>query len=247
MHSTGYILRFVLIMTTVVALVLAFMSTSLKPIHDTNAAIYNKKAIISAIQSQLPKPVAEMSDDEIQAIFDNSITQKVMDVDGNMLDEQAVMSRGYKAGQAENVDLAKERKKPEENRIYPIYEYKSGNDVFSIISVRGSGLWDAIWGNIALDGDLNTIVGASFDHQGETPGLGAEIKDNPKYSLNFIGKKIFDANGGYISITSRKGGAIDPLHDVDGITGATVTADGVTKMMKKGVARYLPYLKKEKK
>jgi Na+-transporting NADH:ubiquinone oxidoreductase subunit C len=90
---------------------------------------------------------------------------------------------------------------------------------------------------------MNTIVGASFDHAGETPGLGAEIKDNPKFSANFVGKKIFDEEGEYVSITARKGGAKDPMHDVDGITGATVTADGVTKMMKSGVIKYLPYLK----
>lgn len=245
MHSTGYILRFVLIMTTVVALVLALMSTSLKPIHDKNEAIYNKRAIISAIQNKLEKPVAQMSDSEVQAVFDNNITQKVMDVEGNFLDEAAVMARGYKAGQAENIDMAKERKKDEEDRLYPIYQYKAGDDQFSILSVRGSGLWDAIWGNIALDSDMNTIVGASFDHQGETPGLGAEIKDNPNYPAAFTGKKIFNEKGEYVSITSRKGGAKDPMHDVDGITGATVTADGVTDMMKDGMKKYLPYLKKK--
>jgi len=247
MHSTGYILRFVLIMTTVVALVLALMSTALKPIHESNEAIYNKRAIISAIGNKLDKTVAEMSDEEVENIFKENITQKVIDVEGNFLSEEEVMDRGYKAGKAENVDMAKERKKDEADRIYPIYEYENGDENYAIISVRGSGLWDAIWGNIAIDEDMNTIVGASFDHQGETPGLGAEIKDNPKYALNFISKKIFDENGGYVSITSRKGGAVDPDHDVDGITGATVTADGVTKMMKKGVKRYLPYLKSNEK
>ncbi len=247
MHSTGYIIRFVLVMTTVVALVLALMSTALKPLHDANEAIYNKRAIISALGNKLDKTVAEMTDEEVTAIFENRITQRVMDVEGNFLDENAVIARGYKAGKAENVDMAKERKKDEADRIYPIYEYKDDKGEYAIVSVRGNGLWDAIWGNIALDKDMNTIVGASFDHQGETPGLGAEIKDNPKYSANFVGKKIFDADGEYVSITSRKGGAKDPLHDVDGITGATVTADGVTDMMKDGMKHYLPYLTKNKK
>ena len=234
-------------MTTIVALVLALMSTSLKPIHDKNEAVYNKRAILSAIESKMGKPVAEMSDDEVQSIFDNNIAQKVIDAEGNYLDEQAVMSRGYKAGKAENVDLAKERKKPEADRIYPIYEYSGSDGEYSIISVRGNGLWDAIWGNIAIASDMNTIVGASFDHQGETPGLGAEIKDNPQFPKSFEGKKIFDEEGNYESITVRKGGAKDPDHEVDGITGATVTADGVTDMMKAGVKRYLPYLKEDKK
>lgn len=246
MHSTRYIIVFVLIMTSVVAFVLASMFTSLKPIHDNNAAIYNKKAIISAIGGKLEKPVAEMSKEEVQAIFDNNITQKVMTASGEFLNEQDVMARGYKAGKAENIDMAKERKRAEEDRLYPIYEYKKGDEAYNIFSVRGSGLWDAIWGNIAVDKDMNTIVGASFDHQGETPGLGAEIKDNPSFPANFVGKKIFNKNGEYVSITARKGGAKDPDHDVDGLTGATVTADGVSAMMKEGMERYLPYLKSKK-
>ena len=234
-------------MTAIVALVLALMYTSLKPVHDQNAAIYNKRAIISAIANKLDKPVAEMSDAEVQAIFDEKITQKVMGSQGNFLDAKAVMARGYKAGKAEDIDMAKERKKDETDRMYPIYEFNDGKEKYSIVSVRGNGLWDAIWGNIALAEDMNTIVGASFDHQGETPGLGAEIKDNPKFSANFVGKKIFNEKGNYVSITARKGGAKDANHDVDGITGATVTADGVTKMMKSGMERYLPYLKSNRK
>lgn len=233
-------------MTTIVALALASMFTVLKPIHDNNAAVYNKRAILSAIGDKLEQPIAALSDEDVQGIFDNNITQKVMNIKGEFLDEAAVIAQGYKAGKAENIDMAKERKRPVEERLYPIYEYKKGDAQYSIVSVRGSGLWDAIWGNIALDKDMNTIVGASFDHQGETPGLGAEIKDNPNYPASFIGKKIFNDKGEYISITSRKGGAKDPNHDVDGLTGATVTADGVTNMMKEGMERYLPYLKSRK-
>lgn len=247
MHSTGYILRFVLVMTVLVALVLAFMSTALRPIHQTNEAIYNKRAIISAISNELDAPVASMTDADVQQIFDTKITQKVMDAEGHILSPEDVMAKGYKEGNAENVDLGRERKKPESERIYPIYEYEDGDNKFSIVSIRGNGLWDEIWGNIALDEDLNTIVGASFDHKGETPGLGAEIKDNPKFPNSFIGKKIFDENGDYVSIIVRKGGAQDPVHEVDGITGATITADGVSAMMQKGIKNYLPYLKGESK
>ena len=245
MHSSGYIIRFVLMITTVVALVLALMSTQLKPIHDKNEAIYNKRAIISAIQNKLDKAVAEMSDAEVESIFSEKITQKVMSANGDFLNENQVMERGYKAGKAENVDMGKERKKAESDRMYPIYEYRDGDDAFNIISVRGSGLWDAIWGNIAIGDDMNTIVGASFDHAAETPGLGAEIKDNPNFPKSFEGKKIFNESGDYISITVRKGGAQDANHEVDGITGATVTADGVTEMMQSGVEKYLTYLTAE--
>jgi len=98
-----------------------------------------------------------------------------------------------------------------------LFIYNSNGEKVYIVSVRGNGLWNEIWGNVALQSDFNTVVGATFDHAGETPGLGAEIKDNPTFANNFKGKKIYD-NGEYVSINVRKGGAKDHLHDVDGIS-----------------------------
>ena len=80
---------------------------------------------------------------------------------------------------------------------------------------------------------------------GETPGLGAEIKDNPTFANNFKGKKIYK-DGEYVSINVRKGGARDKWHDVDGISGATVTADGVDEMLYRGIKYYEPYFEKAK-
>src|SRR5690606_7287922 len=109
---------------------------------------------------------------------------------------------------------------------------------FFILSVRGSGLWDEIWGNVALEEDLRTLAGASFDHKGETPGLGAEIKDNPAFSAQFLGKTIYDQTGEFTSVTVRKGGAKDPANEVDGISGATITCNGVTEMLDRGIQYY---------
>ena len=85
------------------------------------------------------------------------------------------------------------------------------------------------------------MAGASFDHKGETPGLGAEIKDNPAFSKQFKGRKLYDADGNYTSIVVRKGGAKNKTHEVDGISGATVTADGVGEMLYRGIKYYEPY------
>ena len=146
---------------------------------------------------------------------------------------------------AEDIDMAKEKKKPESDRLLPLYVFspEGSGDKYYIVSVRGNGLWDEIWGNIALGSDLNTIVGATFDHKGETPGLGAEIKDNPNFSKNFKGKKIYK-DGEYVSVIVRKGGARDQVYEVDGISGATVTADGVSEMLYRGIKYYEPYFAK---
>ena len=103
-------------------------------------------------------------------------------------------------------------------------------------------MWDTIWGNIAFEDDLNTIAGVSFDHTAETPGLGAEIKDNAAWANQFVGKKIYNDDGSFRSVFVRKGGAKDPVFEVDGISGATITADGVTEMLARGLKYYEPFL-----
>jgi Na+-transporting NADH:ubiquinone oxidoreductase subunit C len=178
-------------------------------------------------------------------IFTNQVEQFVLDMSGNEVPEDEVKKRGYKRGIAEEIDLKKEKKKPEGERLLPLYIFKTGDTKIYIVSVRGSGLWDEIWGNIALDSDLNTIVGAAFDHQAETPGLGAEIKDNPSFPNMFKGKKIYDNSGKFVSVVAVKGGTSkEDLHEVDVISGATVTSNGVSEMMKRGIKYYEPYFNK---
>ena len=246
MGETARIYLFVLAMTVIVSLVLAGMNTGLKPIHEKNEAIFNKKAVLAAIQTQLGEGVkaADLPDDQVQAIFDNNITQLVVDHEGNSISSDDVEARGYKGGQAEHVDMKKEKKRDNEERMFPVYIYESGDDKAFIVTVRGNGLWDEIWGNIAIKEDFKTVLGASFDHQGETAGLGAEIKDNPSFPRQFQGKSLYDAEGNFTSIVVKKGGARNPLYEVDGISGATVTCDGVSDMLYDGIKNYMPYFTK---
>ena len=243
MGETARVYRFVLIMTVVVALVLAGMTTILKPTHKKNEAIFNKKAVLAAIQSELGEDVkaSDLPDDEVQGLFTNKITQYVVDYEGTLITQEEVEARGYKGGQAEHVDMKKEKKRSEAERFFPVYVYADNGEKIYIITIRGSGLWDEIWGNIAIKDDFATVVGASFDHTGETAGLGAEIKDNPGFPRQFQGKKLYDSEGNYTSVVVRKGGARNPRYEVDGISGATVTCDGVSDMLYDGIKNYMPY------
>jgi len=232
--STKYIYIFALIMTVVVALLLAGSKVVLDPIAKKNEDIFNKRQILEAIAVPLEKagkPLADLTNEEVLGIFDKQVEQAVVMADGELVE-------GKKAIE---VDMAKERKEPENLREYPVYEVALDGKSYYIFSVRGTGLWDAIWGNIALQEDMNTVAGVSFDHAGETPGLGAEIKDNAKWKSQFVGKKIYKGDK-YVSINVRKGGAIDKAHEVDGLSGATVTADGVTDMLYSGLKAYEPYM-----
>lgn len=241
-HNTRYVVTFVLILTSVVALLLTFLNEAWKERMETNEAIFNKKAILKAVATDAGFEVDDMEDNEVLSIFDNQVEQKVYDMDGIELTPEEVLTiRKYKGGQAEFIDMAKEKKLDEDVRLLPMFIFNGENNKkYYIISVRGNGLWDEIWGNIALENDFTTIAGASFDHKGETPGLGAEIKDNPVFPASFKGKKIYDEAGAFTSVFVRKGGARDPLHEVDGISGATVTADGVSEMMARGIKYYEP-------
>ncbi len=238
MNSTNKVIGFILIMTVFVAVLLTGLREVTKEKAALNEELFNKRAILMAVESHLPdgKKVKDLSDADVGSIFASNIEQLGLNMKGEAV--EGVL--------AEDIDMAKERKKPEADRLLPLYIYTEGGETFYIISVRGNGLWDEIWGNIALESDLSTVTGAAFDHKGETPGLGAEIKDNVSFSAQFAGKEIYDDNGNYTSIVVRKGGAKDVRHDVDGISGATVTSDGVTEMLQRGIKYYEPYFAKLK-
>ena len=241
MHSTRSTIVFVFIMTAVVAVILAALFNGLKPIHDKNEALYNKTAILSAIENQLPKKLDEMEGEEIETLFSTKMKQSVVSISGEAIDEALIKAR-HGGSKAENISLKTEKKIADEEKYLPVFEYQGdGGKKFYIASVRGSGLWDDIWGYVALEDDLNTLAGIAFGHKGETPGLGAEIKDNGAFKEQFKGKKIYDEDGNFKSIYVRKGGAKDPIHEVDGISGATITADGVTEMLDRGLQYYDSY------
>ncbi len=245
MRSTSSVLLFVLTLTSIVALILAFLQNGLKSKHDFNEAMYSKKATIAAVANHLDvEDFSKISEAEVTEIFDKQIKQMVLKSDGTVATPEELQDAGVRGGLAENLDLKKENKKSVEERYLPLYEFtKSDGNKYYIVYARGKGLWDEIWGNIALESDVNTIAGVSFDHKAETPGLGAEIKDNKAWVRQFIGKKLYDNDGTFRAIDVKKGGAKDPYHEVDAISGATITGDGITDMLLEDLVAYEPYLK----
>ncbi len=238
--STKYIYTFGTIMTVLVALMLAGFRTLTADAAAKNEDVFNKREILATVADPLAeagKPIASLTDQEVLDLFENGVEQVVVNDAGTIISDRDFAS----------IDLAAEYKLPEAQRVYPINIFTIGDeaDKYYVFSVRGNGLWDAIWGNIALADDLNTVTGASFDHAGETPGLGAEIKDNAGWKSQFKGKKIYNGDD-FVSILVRKGGAIDQQHEVDGLSGATITGDGVTKMLYKGLKAYQPYIEEQR-
>jgi Na+-transporting NADH:ubiquinone oxidoreductase subunit C len=127
----------------------------------------------------------------------------------------------------------------------PIYTCNTPEGKRYVFPMYGKGLWGPIWGYVALGNDLNTITGAIFDHKGETPGLGAEIS-TPIFEDQFAGKEIYE-KGALVSIDVLKGAGNNlSEHEVDGISGGTITSVGVEDMLKTDFGKYQSYLDKIK-
>ena len=132
------------------------------------------------------------------------------------------------------------------NKFSSLYEAKFQGTNYYVIPLRGSGLWDAIWGYVAIKEDLNTIEGVIFDHKGETAGLGAEITTD-WFQNSFENEKIKNDQGDIVGVEVKKGygGGNDKSdNQVNAISGATITGDGVTKMMKERLSKYKPFFQK---
>ncbi len=234
--NNRYIIIYTLVISLITAIVLAFVVNGLQPRHAANEAVFKKREILSAIKDQLGQDLNKLKDPEVLSLFEAQVQQVVLDAKGNPVE-------GLKA---EDINIAAEEKKPAAERKYPLFIFKGEKGSIYLMSVRGNGLWDKIWGFVALADDFNTVVGTSFGHAAETPGLGAEIKDNPNFSKQFQGKQIYEGSE-FVSVAVVKGGVKRKAHEVDGISGATITSVGVNDMLKKGIKAYLPYFESQKK
>jgi len=230
--SNSYTFLFAAIMVFVVASSLAFTATSLKSKQDENVRKEQMQNILSTIGIQTDRDGAEK-------LYNEYVTQQLaLTLEGESDDEV----------NAFKIQLGTEVKKPVEQQRFPLYVAEVKDETFYIVPLRGAGLWDAIWGYIALESDMRTIKGAVFDHKGETAGLGAEITQQ-WFQDRFVGEKITDANGTLVGIAVSKTNN-DPLgndkddHEVDAISGATITGDGVTDMISERLAHYTPYFKR---
>ena len=131
-------------------------------------------------------------------------------------------------------------------------EEKAGDQLYYICDIKGEkkyvfplkgmGLWGGISAFVSVNDDLNTIYGAYFNHESETAGLGAEIKDSQEWQEKFQGKRIFDENGELKIAVAKK--VENPSSEVDCVTGATLTSNGVSDMLREGLKKYVDILKK---
>jgi len=223
---------------------LAFFASSLKPNIDENKRIEKQQNILYAmgVNENDESSANFVSTDIAGTEFTKYITKQLI-IQGNEITED---NKAYLIEVKKEQTLAKQGKK----RRLPLFIGEKDGKTFYVAPIRGKGLWDAIWGYVAMDKNM-IVQGAYFDHKGETPGLGANIKQ--RYFMDdFIGEHLLNEKGEFKGIRVAKGNN-DPKnlekldYEVDAIAGATITGDGVSAMIKKDLAMYVPYFKTLKK
>lgn len=229
-QSSTYTIVYIIILVVVVGAALAWVATALKPEQTLNANADKMKQILAAVHSP------QANDKLVAETFDKHIKGIVINENGDIIDNAVAFDVNV-ANQSKESDTAK--------RLLPIYIY-SDEQVGTkyILPLYGQGLWGPIWGYIALDSDGTTVYGAYFSHQGETPGLGAEI-EKPDFQKRFEGKQLFKG-GEFLPITVVKAGQHPHGNEdyVDGISGGTITSKGVAAMLDNCLAPYKNYLEK---
>ena len=233
MHSNRYTLLFVFIVTVVLGTLLSVTKENLKDKQEDNLRADVNKTILRSLDFSEEED-NPWSNEKVEEIFNNSIVGLCVDSEGNKIDNVIL----------EEIDIEKDIER------LPVYlKVIEGKLEGIAIPVAGKGLWSTLFGYIALEPDLDTVLGIQFYKHGETPGLGGEV-EKEWFTDNFIGKKIRNVEGEIIGIKVLKGkvddSKEDAIHQVDGISGATVTSNGVTIFLKDDLKRYEAYLNKIK-
>lgn len=227
-QSNTYTLIYSIILVLVVGVALSVVYQLLRPKQEENIQNDTKRQILAAalISPKEGETIADLYASHIKNSF--IVNDKGETVDGD----------------AFSVNTSTEYKKTASERLLPVFECTTAAGIKYIVPVYGAGLWGPIWGYIAFDSNGDTIYGAYFAHQGETPGLGAEI-EKPTFQNQFREKNIFNKSGEFQSVKVVKSGQ-EPMEGayVNAISGGTITSQGVQKMLENSLQPYTAFFKK---
>ena len=238
--SNFYTVLFAIGMVIVVGSLLAFAAEGLKETITENKRIEKQQNILYAmgVNENEGNSANFVSKDKVGVEFTKYIKKQIVIQNG----KEAQDDKAYLIDIKKEKDLAKD---DDYSRRLPLFVGEKDGQIFYIAPIRGKGLWDAIWAYVAMNKDM-VVQGAYFDHKGETPGLGANIKER-FFMDDFIGENLM-SDGSFKGITVSKSNG-DPKNEdktdneVDAIAGSTITGDGVTAMIRSELKLYVPYFK----
>lgn len=216
-NSNTYTIVYSIVVVVIVAFLLAFAYKGLEERSNANERIDKKQQILAALN------IRNLDKDSVEEVYQHVIVKdEIVDESGKVISE----SKGF--------DVARKDMTPEK---LPFYVCKIDSATKYVIPMVGKGLWGSIWGFIALNEDGNTVYGAYFSHESETAGLGSLIQDQP-FQEEFQGKGVYKSDGKVALNIVKAGNVKDKTVDVDGITGATLTSNGVNAMLQDYLAMY---------
>lgn len=230
-NSNSYTLIYASTMVVVVAFLLAFAASALRPVQEKNVALDKKKQILAALN------IRSFDTRSIEDTYAAVITaDRIINANGETV----------KAGEAKDQDGFKLEGKEVCDAQLPLYVCQIDGQTKYVFPVTGRGLWGGLWGYIALNADLRTVYGAYFSHESETAGLGSLIAEEA-FQDQFQGKEVFadSTAAAPVALTVVKKGKVEADKDayqVDGVTGATLTTNGVAEMVNSGLQRYANFL-----
>lgn len=236
-NSNVYTVIYTTIVVVVVAAALAFVAQKLGPAQQANAKAETLRQMMAAAQVKSTDDLYASKNNEVLKLYSDNIEEAfTIDLAGNkvaalstasdnieLIDGLKAVNKAVKAGDCSSL---------------PVYKFKGG---ITVIPVYGAGLWGPIWGYIAFDSDCKTIKGAYFDHESETPGLGAKIKDEPWFREKFAGRKVAFGSTPLFSL-AKNAEANGAENAVDAISGATMTSKGLNEALNVWFDAYSSYL-----
>ena len=229
-NSNTYQILYAAVLVLLVGSLLALIYMALKPKQNENIANDTRKQILSALH------IAAPSDSQVKETYEKYIIQDLLvDNEGNIVD--SAKNVAFDVNMKKNVKLA--------DRQLPVMKCKMDDgSIKYVLPMYGAGLWGPIWGYVAVNDDGNTIYGANFSHEGETPGLGARIADKD-FQDEFVDKHLFQ-EGEFKGVVVLKKGqkSVTGAEQIDALTGATITSLGVSAMLEDCLTPYKGFLMK---
>jgi Na+-transporting NADH:ubiquinone oxidoreductase subunit C len=240
LDSTRYTLLFATAVSVVCALLVATAAVGLRGRQEVNAQLYKQENVLLA--AGLARPGESLSRTDLQNLFSRRIQVRAVDLkSGRLVPEDQFDVRGYDQRKARNDPALSHAAPPNAARVARlpkvsvVFLVKSpaGKVEQIVLPIEGMGMWGTVYGLLAMDVDGNTVRGLTFYEQKETPGLGGEIS-SPKWQALWVGRKAYDRNWSpqLAVIKGRAGPAATDPHHVDGLSGATITSNGITNVVR---------------
>ncbi|TWU55155.1 Na(+)-translocating NADH-quinone reductase subunit C [Rubripirellula reticaptiva] len=231
------------VLCVVCSLAVSAAAVALKSTQVANEKLDQQKNILDAAGLAIGEyglPASKLSKEQIDELYE-WVSEGLINMDDGSFNNEASAADWELAEAASDPKSSVkivdpeydpgEESRPSVMKVYFVQKPGSGDIQTVVLPIFGKGLWGTLWGYLALKSDLETVQGLTFYQHKETPGLGGEV-DNPAWKAQWDGRKLYDADGKPAVLVFKGPAPAENVYAVDGLSGATITSNGVTKMLR---------------